>query len=150
GALVLTAAMAVMASAARHPGRKPPLAAAATASAAPTAAVATAAAPATPRARVEIGFDSDPPGAAVFRLGAQQPLGVPPFRTTSDASTRSETFEFRAEGRRTARRQASLRRDAHIEVALAPVDPIGDAPPAHKHRSRPKALDHNTVINPFQ
>jgi serine/threonine-protein kinase len=151
GALVLTAAMAVMASAARHPGRKP-APGAAIASAEPTPAFATAAAHARPkgdpRASVEIGFDSDPAGAAVFLAGADQPLGVTPFSTTFDASARIETFEFRAEGRRTVRRQVSLRRDAHIEVALAPAD--GDGTAAHKHRSRPKALDHNTVINPFQ
>jgi serine/threonine-protein kinase len=151
GALVLTAAMAVVASAARHPGRKP-APGAAIASAAPSAVSATAAAHAKPkgdpRASVEIGFDSDPAGAAVFLAGADQPIGVTPFSTTFDASARTETFEFRAEGRRTVRRQVSLRRDAHIEVALAPAD--GDAQTAHKHRSRPKALDHNTVINPFQ
>jgi serine/threonine-protein kinase len=152
GALILTAAMAFVASAARHPGRKPTPAAATTAYV--IAPVAPAAAPATPkgdaRARVEIGFDSDPAGAAVFLAGTEQPLGVTPFSTTFDASTRTAAFEFRAEGRRTVRRQVSLRRDAHIEVALAPADPSADGQAAHKHRHKPKALDHNTVINPFQ
>jgi len=112
-----------------------------------------------PRQRVEIWFASDPPGATVFVAGSPQSLGVTPFSSVFDASTQSATFEFRADGRRVARRDVSLQRDAHIEVALAPEEAgeaaaqkHGAAPPqagAHTH-SKSSNLDHDVMFNPFK
>jgi serine/threonine-protein kinase len=129
-----------------------------------SAAIQRAAAPppAAPRLRVEIGFESTPPGAVVYAAGATQALGVTPFAASFDASPRTQTFEFHADGWRVARREVSLQRDAHIEVALvrllsdaadlSAAQKRGPPSPGAGPRGKPRhtELDRDSMLNPFE
>jgi hypothetical protein len=116
--------------------------------------------PPTARPRVEIAFDSNPRGAAVFRAGQAKPLGTTPFSARMEVSPGLETFEFRSEGRQPVRRQLALQKDAQIEVVLGPMANETAAPPQKqtpavpgektKTRSRQAKLDHGSVFDPFE
>ncbi len=115
---------------------------------------------------VRITFDSDPPGATVFRERATQPVGVTPFSSTLDGSSRSEAFEFQLPGRPVVRQNLILSKDMAVKVTL-PTSQPGSAVPSgesiqvQKRRGRradrasdpkaePGALDHGVVLDPFE
>ncbi len=120
--------------------------------------------------QVRISFVSTPPGAAVFRAGTEQPLGVTPFSASFDVSTRAEVYEFRLEGWQVGREAITLLENAQVEVSLvaADRDPVGEA--LHKRRgtgkrehakasdpakpgtdqSKAVKLDSDAVLNPFE
>ncbi|MBC8133748.1 MAG: serine/threonine protein kinase [Deltaproteobacteria bacterium] len=118
------------------------------------------------RQRVRVTFESVPPGATVFRDRATQPVGVTPFFATLDASSRPEAFEFRLEGRQVARQDVVLAKDAVIRVTLLPMQVESGAGPsdaalsprrkskkaeaADEAKTKPPALDHGAVLDPFE
>jgi serine/threonine-protein kinase len=115
---------------------------------------------------VRVTFDSDPPGATVFRERATQPVGVTPFSTTLDGSSGSEAFEFQLAGRPVVRQDLILSKDMTVKVTLpraqqGSATPSGEPPQAQRRRtkhadpspeskSEPGALDHGVVLDPFE
>jgi hypothetical protein len=115
---------------------------------------------------VRVTFDSDPPGATVFRERATQPVGVTPFSATLDGSSRSEAFEFQLDGRPVVRQNLILSKDMGIKVTLPTAQPgagvsSGESAQAQKRRGKradqavdvkaePGALDHGVVLDPFE
>ncbi|MCC7000352.1 MAG: hypothetical protein IT370_37480 [Deltaproteobacteria bacterium] len=82
-------------------------------------------------ATVQISFDSDPPGAEVFRKGDSAPLGQTPFTRSFPASDERSGFVFQLRGHGSLERDVSLARDSNLAVvlALAP-EPAPSAVPA--------------------
>ena len=121
---------------------------------------------------VRVTFDSDPPGATVFRDRATQPVGVTPFSATLNGSSRTEGFDFHLNGRQVVRQDVVLAQDMAIKVTLPPlpvassvVSPMeaAHAPKRRDHRTGsrhagsvpgaakpPAALDHGAVLDPFE
>jgi serine/threonine-protein kinase len=71
--------------------------------------------------KVEITFDSTPPGAQVFREGTAEPLGTTPFSIDLDPAPEPETFEFRLKDHQAVLQQASLLENTRIAVTMAKV-----------------------------
>ncbi|HEY8927037.1 MAG TPA: serine/threonine-protein kinase [Polyangia bacterium] len=121
-------------------------------------------------ARVQITFDSVPPGASVFREGGDRPLGVTPFVASFDASSDTVTFEYRLEGWRVERTSLALATDAEIKIPLVPFETASSSRHPHERSGKRKGkhgtkepetvqpapeppavkLDHDIVLNPFE
>jgi serine/threonine-protein kinase len=68
---------------------------------------------------IEITFDSNPPGAGVYRDGAGEPLGTTPFSASLDPASEPGVFEFRLEGHEPIGQKVSLQQNTKIAVTLA-------------------------------
>jgi len=121
-------------------------------------------------ARVQITFDSVPAGAAVFREGADRPLGVTPFVASFAASPETVTFEYRLGGWRVERTSLALTTDTEIKIPLAPVETASSSRHPRERSGKRKGkggtkepetvqpapeppavkLDHDIVLNPFE
>jgi hypothetical protein len=126
----------------------------------------------TARQSVRVTFDSDPPGATVFRDRATQPVGVTPFSVTLNGSSRTEGFDFHLKGRQVVRQDLVLAQDMAIKVTLPPLpgasSVVSPAEAARLPKRRdqrtgsrhagslpgaaqpPAALDHGAVLDPFE
>jgi len=70
------------------------------------------------RESVRVAFDSEPRGATVARRLDARPLGVTPFSTTLEASSRPSSFEFRLQGHLAVLRELVLSKDQAVSVTL--------------------------------
>lgn len=116
--------------------------------------------------QVRVTFDSDPPGATVFRERATQPVGTTPFSAVLSGSARPEEFEFRLPGHQVVRQSLLLSEDATLKLTLPPLADEGttraaDAgavvrrrakrtEPSEESNTKTPALDHGAVLDPFE
>lgn len=67
---------------------------------------------------ITISFESDPPGAEVWRDGAEARTGVTPFEASFPASETPLVFEFRLDGYETLRQEVPLGADSSSSAVL--------------------------------
>jgi len=109
---------------------------------------------------VEIAFDSNPPGAEVYREGAADSLGTTPFSTTFDPDPEPEMFEFRLKGHQPMKQMVYLQENSKIAVFLARIKkpPKGKKIKRKKKRKKvgpgekkpPGEEDSGGTIDPFK
>ncbi len=101
---------------------------------------------------ITLGFESDPPGARVFREGESVPLGTTPFEVTVKRSERAGRVRFELAGYEP--RFVKLHNDdgAIVSTTLVRNPPavVDDIPkPVAKPRTKPQGLQREGVIDPF-
>jgi serine/threonine-protein kinase len=75
-----------------------------------------------PRPRkIELTFDSVPPGAEVFKQGQDDPLGITPVTVKLEQGNDSRTFELRMPGYKTVKKSVSLKESTRLLVSLSEV-----------------------------
>ena len=105
-------------------------------------------------ATIDVAFNSEPPGADVFRAGLSKPIGQTPFTIQFKRSPNSETFEFRLKDHTSASLDVSLSDNSQVSMTLAKIKkapPKAPRPRATAPRAKPKKkkVDKSGVIDPF-
>jgi serine/threonine protein kinase len=88
--------------------------------------------------KLEVTFDSRPPGAEVFRSGASEPLGTTPFSLSFDPESEPQMFEFRLKGYQPMAQKVSLQENTKIAVTLARVKKPPKVTGGKKRKKRKK------------
>jgi hypothetical protein len=91
---------------------------------------------AVPRSTVTISFDSNPPGAEVWREGGGEPLGITPLEATVDRIDGVASFELRKAGFEGTRAEIPLNEDGRVVISLRAV---AGAPAAQDVGAEPDA-----------
>lgn len=89
--------------------------------------------------KIEITFESRPPGAEVWRKGGVEPMGITPVTMMFETNSEPETFEFRKEGFQASHEVAPLDRDGRLVVAL---EELPQKTPDQKVVKSPSIIDN--------
>jgi serine/threonine-protein kinase len=108
---------------------------------------AEALAPAREAARVQLTFESSPPGAAV--LDGEEMLGVTPLTVARDRADTAREFHFTLAGYEPATQRVSLRVNGRVLVQLAAAAKERAARKARKGRQKRKSAARRGTLDPF-
>jgi serine/threonine-protein kinase len=103
--------------------------------------------------KVEIAFESEPPGAEVFEPGGQDPLGKTPFSVKLEKNEAPRDFVFRLAAHQPVTRRVSLASQSRVTVTMTKLadasvshanpgkDPDGKKKKKRRRRRRKKRVD---------
>ncbi|MBN2495621.1 MAG: serine/threonine protein kinase [Deltaproteobacteria bacterium] len=112
----------------------------------------------TQAARVDIRFESRPPGAAVYRQGETSPLGITPVTLSFEQRAESAAFELRLADHRSVQREISLAESSSVSIRMPRHRPPVDKKKKKKKQTSGKkpplargdpALDRGGTVDPF-
>ncbi|MFC1609468.1 serine/threonine-protein kinase [Myxococcota bacterium] len=102
--------------------------------------------------QVEVAFDSEPPGAEVFREGWDAPLGMTPFSILLARSEVPKTFRFELAGHEPAIQKTTLAGDTRLSIKLGRAKVHKKRMKARwqgKSKKKMKSPARRGTINPF-
>jgi serine/threonine-protein kinase len=95
-------------------------------------------APPTAPQSIDIEFRSTPPGAAVYRAGTSDKLGVTPWTLTVAPADDTRRFELRLDGYEPASVDVPMSRSALLSLSLTPIPAAAPPAPAQTPATRPR------------